>query len=135
MHTQNNLTVVIIDICALANTSLFGLQLHRNSDPSRRFVDEAHQSLRGQRNMKLEDPWETGTELCVCVCEEAKIWQTETRQSGDTHLAQRGDVRAAGMNPSSMSEQPPFQASCGQPRLLHQPWLSGSACSYRGWSS
>lgn len=94
MHTQNNLTVVIIDICALANTSLFGLQLHRNSDPSRRFVDEAHQSLRGQRNMKLEDPWETGTELCVCVCVRKRKFGKLRRDRAETRTWRRGETCA-----------------------------------------
>lgn len=43
-----------------------------------------------------------------------------------THLAQTGDVCVAGMSPSSSREQPPVQASSGQPRLLSQPWPSSS---------
>lgn len=68
--THENLTVVIMDVCALANTSLCCFQLHSDCDPSRRFVDEAHQSLRRQRNIKAEDPRRSRQ---TCVLEEVNV--------------------------------------------------------------
>lgn len=50
------LTFTSMVVCALAKTGRCRLQLHRDCDPIRSFVDEPHQSLRKQRNIKGEDP-------------------------------------------------------------------------------
>lgn len=129
----DKLTLKVLDIRVCADTGVHGLQLQGDCDPSRRLVDESHQSLRSRGYIEGEDP---GRHRDTCVLEGAgnggRTASRPLRQNiaglnrEHTHLAQTGDVRVAGMSPSSTSEQPPFQASSGHPPLHSQPWCSSS---------